>query len=291
MEKRVFIMILVVIIGVLAGVNIVTRQAREPLLRSLLERQSIMLANQSRIERELNSRQNIGGGDNQTANLLQKQQNLETRIAALEAQLKGLQGLAQQAQAAGVGGNAPQMPPPEDFTKVYEIAVAHTPVRGKKKAPVTIVEFGDFQCPFCARFHEPVSEVLKAYPDKVNYMLKNFPLGFHPNARPAAKAAFAAGEQGKYFEMVDLLLKNGSALSEEKYDELANSLGLDMKKFREDYKNKDAQWEDYIQKDMDLATQVGVRGTPTFFINGKKTNARDVPSLKREIDDILSGQK
>jgi len=152
------------------------------------------------------------------------------------------------------------------------------------------VEFVDFQCPFCARFHPPLNEVLKAYPKQVNYVVKNFPLAFHPQARPAAKVAFAAGEQGKYWEMVDALLENGSSLSEAKYNELAESLGLNVKKFMADYKNKDEQWEDYIQKDIALASQVNVRGTPTFYLNGKKTNARDVNGFKREIDQILNSK-
>jgi protein-disulfide isomerase len=292
MEKRVFLMILVVIIGVLLGVSIVTKQAREPLLREIIQRQGTMFEIQNRIERGLNSRQGfVGSGDTQVAALLQKQQELEARVTTLEATLQGVQGFARQAQAQGGGEDFRQAPPPEDFSKVYDIAVAHTPVKGKADSPITIAEFADFQCPFCARFHPPVNEALKAYPNKVNYILKNFPLSFHPNARPAAKAAFAAGEQGKYYEMVDLLLENGNNLSEEKYSELAGTLGLNVDKFKDDYKNKDAQWEDYIQKDMALAEQVGVRGTPTFFINGRKTSARDFNSLKSEIDKILSDQK
>src|SRR3989338_2850142 len=116
-------------------------------------------------------------------------QDLQRRVTVLETKIENV---GQQPQR-------PQQPqvPDEDYSKAYEIPVAHSPVRGVKNAPITIVEFADFQCPFCSRFHTPILEVLKAYPDKVNYMLKNFPLPFHPEARPAAKAAFAAGEQGK----------------------------------------------------------------------------------------------
>jgi len=285
MEKKIFTMVVVVAIGVLVGVTIVTKQAREPLLRELLKRQNTMLQAQNRIEKNLTS---PAAGDNRIGALLQKQQVLEARLTALETKIKGLEGTVQQAK--GSGGNVRQAPPPEDLSKVYDIEIAHSFVKGNKNAPVTIVEFSDFQCPFCARFHPPILEVLKAYPDKVNFMVKNFPLGFHPQARPAAKAAFAAGEQGKYWEMVDALLENGQSLSEEKFKELAENLGLNVKKFLADYKNKDAQWEDYIQKDIALAGQVNVRGTPTFYINGKKTNARDVASFKREIDQILNSK-
>ncbi len=88
----------------------------------------------------------------------------------------------------------------------------------------SIVAFDDYQCPFCARFHAPILEVLKAYPDKVNFMIKNFPLDFHPQAIPAAKAVLAAGEQGKYFEMSDALLADNKDLSEERFKKEAEKL-------------------------------------------------------------------
>jgi len=288
MEKRIFTIILVVIIGVLVGVGIVSKQARDPLLKELIKQQTVIIRIQQRIERKIASKEvaaQASHEDNRLDQTLQKQQALEERIAALESQIKGMQTDLQQVKAAP--SQVRQGPPPEDFAKVHEIPIAHTPVIGNKKAPVTIVEFIDFQCPYCARFHLPVVEAAKAYPGKVNYMIKNFPLAFHSQAKPAAKAAFAAGEQGKYEEMVDLLLKNGRKLNEETFERLAEDLGLNVDKFLKDYKNKDAKWEDYIKKDMALGTEVGVRGTPTFYINGRKTAARDVASWKREIDQIL----
>lgn len=293
MGKRIFTLVLVVVVGVLAGVGIVAKQAREPLMRELLRQQATLIQSQRRIEKmitsEIESEENFdeAGGDRIPA-VLQRQRDLEARVETLEAQMKGFQAVLKPSK--GSGGDVRQAPP-EDLSKVYDIPAAHSPVRGSKDAPVTIVEFVDFQCPFCARFHPPVTEVLKAYPDRVNYILKNFPLSFHPQAKPAAKAAFAAGEQGKYWEMADTLLENGKALSEGKYEEFAGKLGLDVKKFMDDYKNKDAQWEEYIRKDMTLASQVDVRGTPTFYINGRKTNARDFDSFKSEIDRILNKGK
>jgi len=299
MGKRILTLVLVVAAGVFAGVSIVGRQAEAPLLRELLNRQNTLLEKQNKMERvvvaaikelgEEDYEYGRRGDGRRLGTLSDKQEMLENRLTALESQLKSLTATLKQVK--GNLGNVPQAPPQEDLSKVYTIPVAHSPVNGKKNAPVTIVEFSDFQCPFCARFHPPVVEVLEAYPKEVNFVLKNFPLSFHPQAKPAAKAAFAAGEQGKYWEMVDALLENGRALSEAKYEELAKDLGLNVKKFMKDYKEKDAQWEDYIQKDMALARQVDVRGTPTFFINGKKTNARDFSSFKREIDQILSNKK
>jgi protein-disulfide isomerase len=128
---------------------------------------------------------------------------------------------------------------------------------------------------------------LKAYPNDVKYVIKNFPLPFHPHAKPAAKAALAAGEQGKYFEMADALMSNQQSLGDAKYKELAQQIGLNLKQFEKDLKEKDAKFEAIIADDMQMVDAVDVRGTPTFFMNGKKTMARDAAGFKREIDLIL----
>ena len=285
MDTKHFAIIIVVIMGILAAIGIVS-----------LKQQIAILKIQERIEGKLGSGR--GAGKSKTsadcAAVLRKQRIIKQRLAALENQWKGLQvalnagfdgRIRRQAKAGPGRGN--QGSPPEDFTKVYDIEVAHSIIIGKKDAPVTIVEFVDFECPFCAQFHPLMVEAARAYPEKVNYIIKNFPLNFHTNAKSAAKAAFAAGKQGKYSEMVDALLSNNKILSEEKYKEIAKSLGLNVRKFLNDYKKKDAEWEDYIQKDKALGDKIGVRGTPTFYINGRKTRARDVAGFKKEIDQIL----
>ncbi len=208
--------------------------------------------------------------------LAQKLDALEAKYAELEKKMD-----ERPAQAA------PQpMPPQEDPNKVYEIPVGDSPIIGKADAPVTIVEFSDLQCPFCARFHGPLKEAVAAYPDKVRLIIKNFPLPFHPNARHAAKLALAANEQGKYAEMVAILLENGGDTSEAKVKEYAEKLGLNLKKLNKDVTEQDAKWEAMIQADEQLVQTVEVHGTPTYFINGKKTNARDVASWKAEIDKL-----
>ncbi len=174
----------------------------------------------------------------------------------------------------------------EDFSKVHQIDVGASPVKGPKNAAVTIVQFVDLQCPFCNKFYPVISEVLKAYPYKVNFVIKNFPLSFHANARPAAKLALAANEQGKYFEMVELLLSNKAEVNESKIKEYAKKLRLNTKRLIKDYKEKDAQWEAQIKEDIKLGQQVDVRGTPTFFVNGRKTQAREFAAFKSEIDLI-----
>ena len=210
---------------------------------------------------------------------------LTVRVDALESQLKAVkQDAANRPQPQQP---QPQQPPAEDLSKVYDIPVADSYVLGKADARITIVEFADFQCPFCARFHPFINEVYKAFPNDVKIVVKNFPLGFHPNARPAAKAALAAGLQGKYFEMADLLIANGNALSEEKYKEFAGKIGLNVEQFLKDLKDKDADFEKKLEADMNLAGKVDVRGTPTYFLNGKKTNARSTEDWKAEVQALL----
>src|SRR5208283_3046944 len=181
--------------------------------------------------------------------------------------------------------------PEEDMNKVYNIDPGASAIIGKKDAPVTITEFSDFQCPFCSRFYSVIKDVLAAYPKQVRVIIKNFPLPFHPNARPAAKLAMAANEQGKFQGMMGALLANGGDVTDGKIKEYAKSLGLNYNKLMADYKNKDAQWEKQIQDDMQLGASVDVRGTPTFYLNGRKTNARDLSTFKSQIDPLVAGQR
>ena len=289
-NNKVLTFFLVIIVGVITGFSILVsilkavNVATSPFGKKLNE---IALTQRS-IEQKLSAQASAPApspsvdNNDQTAQLLKRIDMMERRIAVLE-----------QRKAGNDNDNAPafQQPPQEDYGKAYDIPVGQSYVHGKKDAPVTIVEFMDFQCPFCGRFHPPVAEILKVYPDDVSYIIKNFPLPFHPQARPAAKAALAAGEQGKYFEMADKLLENQQALNEDKFKEIAKGIGLNVDKFMKDYKDKDAEWEKRIQADMELMQKVDVRGTPTFFINGHKTMARDTNSFKAEIDKILKEKK
>ncbi len=286
MDKKILSTVSVVTIGVLIGILVAAREAREPLLEKIVQSQVVILQSQKRIEEKLTKSThsvNFPKNNNQVVELIKRQNALERRVAALERQLSALKGNQNRAQR-------PQqvMPPAEDYSRVYKIDIGHSPVRGNKKAPVTVVQFVDFQCPFSARFYKPIQEAIKSFPDKVNFVIKHFPLSFHPFAVPAAKACFAAGEQGKYWEMVDALLVPGQRLSKEKIDEIAKQIGLDIKKFKEDLKKNDAKWQKYIDEDMKLGRQVDVRGTPTFYINGKKVRERDVEGFKRAIKRALN---
>jgi protein-disulfide isomerase len=257
MANRILSIILFLCAGALLGVTVISNQMREPQLELIAQKQT---------------------------EILTSVQKLEAKLDSIDTQGKVFNTALQAAQARLAPQAAAQEPPSEDFSTVYSIPVDHSPVFGKKDAPVTLVEFVDFQCPFCARFHDPLVQAVKASGGKANYIIKNFPLSFHPMARPTAKAVMAAGEQGKYYEMADAILEDNSNLSEDKIKDIAKKVGLNVDKFMKDWKDKDAQWEDYINKDLSLGQQVQVQGTPTFYINGRKTMARDADSFKREID-------
>ncbi len=222
----------------------------------------------------------------QLADILNNQSEIKQRITHLEQQQKSFLDLLTQQQNRPRQANRNQGPG-DNPDKVYELPIAHSPVKGNKDAAVTIVEFSDYQCPYCRKFHPELNKALAAYPNDVKYILKHFPLTMHSQAKPAAKAAFAAGEQGKYWEMSELLLANGRNLNEVMFNQFADQLGMNVEQFVKDYHEKDQQWEQMIRNDMSLGAQSGVRGTPTFFINGHKTRARNFTSFKREIDRVL----
>ncbi|MCB0317866.1 MAG: thioredoxin domain-containing protein [Bdellovibrionales bacterium] len=149
-----------------------------------------------------------------------------------------------------------------------------------------MVEFSDFQCPYCKRGADTMAEVLKAYPNDVNLVFKNLPLPFHKQAGPAAKAALAAGKQGKFWEMHDRLFNNQQRLSAGFYEEQAKDLGLDVEKFKTDL--NDPELEKQLKADMDLAQKHGISGTPGFFVNGVEVRgAMPVDHFKGIIDRWL----
>lgn len=187
----------------------------------------------------------------------------------------------------------PAAPPPQGATgpdpnKAYALPVAHSPVKGPADAPVTIVEFSDYQCPFCAQLDPVLTDVLKQYPTQAKLVFKHYPLPMHSAALPAAKAAVAAQKQGKFWEMHALLFANFRQLQPEKIKELAQQLGLDMAKFEADMNSPEAQ--NAIQEDQKLATSVQLRGTPTIFVNGKLIQDRSIDGFKKTIDEVLKAK-
>ncbi len=171
-----------------------------------------------------------------------------------------------------------------------KIATAGSPARGPVNAPVEIVEFSDFQCPFCFRAHPTVQRVLTTYGNKIRFVYRNYPLPSHPDARPAAEAAQCANEQGKFWEYHDRLFADQSKLDDDDLKASAAALGMDAAKFNacvDSHKYKAA-----IDADLQAGNEAGVNGTPAFFINGRMlSGAQPYDEFKKVIDEELAATR
>jgi protein-disulfide isomerase len=157
--------------------------------------------------------------------------------------------------------------------------------KGPKDAPVVIVEFSDFQCPFCKRAQAVVDEVMKQYGDKLRLVYRDYPLPFHPQATPAAEAAHCAGDQGKYWEYNDHLMSVEGTLQPDDLKKRATEIGLDMSAFQACMDGE--KWDPVIKASAEEATALGVTGTPTFFINGRMIVGAQPEQFKAIIDEEL----
>lgn len=170
---------------------------------------------------------------------------------------------------------------------IIDLAVPVEPdrdhIRGPADAPVTVVEYGDFECPYCGQAEPVIRELLSDFND-VRYVWRNLPLNdVHPNAQLAAEAAEAAGRQGKFWEMHDLLFQHQDALSPKYLIRYASELGLDMERFGKDLREHLAGAA-RVAEDVDSADLSGVSGTPTFFINGRRhQGAFDIEALSKAV--------
>ncbi|HLC71253.1 MAG TPA: thioredoxin domain-containing protein [Candidatus Nanoarchaeia archaeon] len=202
-------------------------------------------------------------------------------------QLNGLGNATIQGAAVGLpsagapsGGNAPS--PTIDM----EGLVDDDDVLGDDDAPITIVEFSDYECPFCARFHtQTFGELKSAYIDtgKVKFIYRDFPLSFHPQAQKAAEAAECAGEQDKYFEMHELLFTDGVAGGVAGFKQYASQIGLNTAKFNECLDSGKMVSE--IRKDTADGAAIGVQGTPAFYVNGVEVSGAQPFSVFQQIID------
>lgn len=172
---------------------------------------------------------------------------------------------------------------------VREIDTSGAPVKGPVNAPVTIVEFSDFQCPYCARLAPVLDQVLAKYPDKVRLVFKNYPLKSHKFAQEAAEAAQAAGMQGKFWPFYEQLFKNFNALNDQKIQEIAKSVGLDMERFQKDRVSSLAIGQ--VDQDTIQGNAIGITGVPAIFINGKLLRKKSLEDISAEVDQILSRGK
>lgn len=168
--------------------------------------------------------------------------------------------------------------------------------QGEGTAGVTLVEYGDFQCPACGAYYPIVKEVKAKYGDQITFQFRHFPLSqIHPNAFAAHRAAEAAGLQGKFFEMHDLLYERQQAWSTannpvDTFNTYAEELGLDMEKFRQDFSS--AAVNATINADIKAGQDIGATSTPTFVLNGQKLNElpRDQEGFNQLIEDAIAAQ-
>jgi protein-disulfide isomerase len=167
-----------------------------------------------------------------------------------------------------------------------DVGTGSVPPRGNAQAAVTIVEFADYECPYCKQAADTVKQVLDTYGDQVRFAYRDFPLDMHPNARPAAEAAHCAGAQGKFWEYHDQLFAS-SDLSATRLDAVADELGLDRKKF-DACMNNDT-FVARIDKDLADGSALGIDGTPVFYVNGRLLDgAQPFEKFKEIIDEELS---
>jgi protein-disulfide isomerase len=166
-----------------------------------------------------------------------------------------------------------------------KVEVGSAPVTTTKDTKVTIIEFSDFQCPFCARGAEVVQELKKAYGSKVKIAFRHFPLPMHKEARPASEASMCVNEQStdKFWKFHDILFKNQQSLDNESLAKYAKEAGADVAKFKACFESK--KYAKQVQEDMEYGEKIGVRSTPTFFVNGQIVNGA-VP--KEQFDELIS---
>jgi protein-disulfide isomerase len=170
------------------------------------------------------------------------------------------------------------------------LLLRNSPVTGSVSQKIIMAEFSDFECPFCARGHAVVKEFMAKNQSDVTLVYKHFPLkDIHPQAEPAAFASWAALQQGKFWEYHDALFEQQNKLGEEFYLEIANNLKLDIDRFNRDRKSEQAK--EAIKKDFELGRSLGVRGTPSFVVNGIFfSGVPEVKDLEAVVAQIKAGK-
>jgi len=237
-----------------------------------------------------------GRVESQPSELSTLKQDLETikqDLAAVKKELSEIRQLLAQRPVQ----------PAQPAHVMSKVSVGDGPSLGKPDAPVILIEFSDYQCPFCGRFFKQTFAALKAdYIDtgKLRYVFRDFPLdSIHPQARKAAEAAHCAGAQGKYWEMHDTLFKNQGALTVDNLKAFARDVGLDMDAFNTCLDQ--GMYAEAVNQHLAAGSQAGINGTPGFFI-GKTSaegtleatlikGAQPITAFRQVIDSLLEGQK
>lgn len=210
---------------------------------------------------------------------------MDAKVTEFVDLVKGTDGVA----APGAPPTAAP-PPPAVFTGDMDDLMDDDAVKGDLDAPVTMVEWSDFECPFCGRFYSGAyKQIVSEYVDtgKVRFVYRDFPLSFHPQAQKAAEAAECAGEQGKFYEMHDLLFEKGVSGGVASFKTYASEIKLDTAKFNTCL--DDGKMAAEVKKDMADGAAAGVTGTPGFIINGKLVSgAQPFEAFKAIIDAELA---
>ncbi|MGE5851144.1 MAG: DsbA family protein, partial [Candidatus Methylomirabilota bacterium] len=169
-----------------------------------------------------------------------------------------------------------------------EVSIDGAPIRGAPNAPVTLVEFSDFHCPFCKQVQPTLAQLLARYPGKVRLVYRDFPIdSLHPQARRAAEAARCAQDQGKFWEYHDLLFAEAPKATTEDLSRFAQQVGLDLAKFESCLSG--GFHRAAVQRDIDDGSRAGVNGTPAFFINGRPlSGAQPLEAFVQLIEEELA---
>jgi protein-disulfide isomerase len=163
----------------------------------------------------------------------------------------------------------PDMSSPEDTPTLTPPVTARDHAEGNADAPVTLVEYGDYECPHCGRAYPIVKAVQRRLGDELRFVFRNFPLrNIHPHAEHAAEAAEAAATQGRFWEMHDAIFENQAALGDHDLARYAEAIGLERSRFERELKG--GTYKPRVQEDFMSGIRSGVNGTPTFFIDGRR---------------------
>jgi protein-disulfide isomerase len=173
--------------------------------------------------------------------------------------------------------------------QIYDIQADQSPVIGKSDAPVSVVAFLDFQCPYCARVYPVLEQLLEKYPNEVNLVIKHFPLRMHRFAESASIAALASAKQQKYPQITKVFFENYKSLNDDTIKKYVEEAGLDMKAFDTAY--NDPSFKKTIKQDLSLGRKLKVRGVPALFINGRRVKDRSLNALSEMVNQELAKGK
>lgn len=174
---------------------------------------------------------------------------------------------------------------PEAFLERSVLLPTTTSVKGEKSSEVYIVEFSDFQCPACKAYFPAVEALVKQYEDEIVFGYRHFPLPKHEYAQKAAEAAEAAGAQGKFWEMHEYLFANQEILSNQLLEDAGEAIRIDEERYKKEL--VDGVYRDAVLRDKAAGGSLGIQGTPTFFLNGKKLNIRSPDELVEKVKEAV----